>query len=268
MNNMVEYKRYPLVIMWSGGMDTTIAYWYAQKVYGFSEDDILMLYVNYGQPYSWKELRAVDWFRRNNLVKNIRIVNVDLLRKEYKNIPTIDKQVVDGRNLLLAYFGAYWSEHLVWIGALDGEMHKYMKDKNDVFFAMASDILSYVMDRWIVVDTPFDKMSKSEVLKWFIENVNNAEEMVNHTYTCYHPNELACGKCSACFKRWVAYENAGLDWRKYWKIEPWESKEAKKLIEKYRVAYEKKDFSHYSEKRIRETVEALRSVGEEVDWYE
>jgi|Deesub1362B_J571_1020462.scaffolds.fasta_scaffold04738_4 7-cyano-7-deazaguanine synthase in queuosine biosynthesis len=256
-DSVVKYKRYKLAIMWSGGMDTTIAYYYALDS-GYKNDDIVMIHVDIGQPYEWKEKNAIDMIRSEIGEMNYLEFKFNLLREELKNLPTPEKQVIPGRNLLMAYVGSVFADR-VWICALDGEMHRYMTDKNHTFFELASGVLSYVMDRDIIVETPFKEMSKSEIAKWFVDLLGRekAQKVLDKTVTCYDERNWACGECSTCFKRWVAYVNAGLNWRKYWKVNPRESEVARDLIKRYEEAKRKKDFSHYSEKRIMETLRAL-----------
>jgi len=259
----VPYKRYKLAIMWSGGMDTTIAWFYAMKN-EYKPEDVVMIHLAIGEPYEEKQQKAIKMLSPY-IESDILMFDFDLLRKEIGNVPTPDKQIVPGRNLLIAYLGAFFADR-VWLGALDGEMHRYMPDKNMVFFQLTSGILSYIMDKDIVVETPFATMSKSEVLKWMVDMYGKeyTEEVISKTVTCYDPDEWACGKCSTCFKRWIAYVNAGLDWSKYWKVNPAESEVAKSLVRKYKEAERKGEYSHYSRKRIRETFEALRKMGVEI----
>jgi len=260
-NSVVGYRRWKLAIMWSGGMDTTIAYFYAVKN-GYSPKEIVMIHLDLGHPYEWKEKKAIEMLLPYIKADYLHF-KIDLLRKELGNLPTPEKQVIPARNSLISWLGAFFADR-VWICALDGEMHRFMPDKNHTFFTLTSGYLSYVFDKDITIETPFARMSKTELARWFVDNYGKefAEEVLEKTVTCYDEKEWACGECSTCFKRWIAYVNAGLDWRKYWKDKkPWESKEAKKLIEKYKKALEEKDFSHYSEKRIFETIFALKKIG-------
>lgn len=259
----VDYKRYKLAIMWSGGMDGTIAYFYATKELGIDPEDIVMIHVDYGHEYEWKEVKAIRRVYELGLIESaLYYVPAKIVNIAFGNVPTPDKQVVPGRNLMLAYIGSVFADR-VWILALDGEMHREMPDKNHTFFSLASGVLSYVMDRDIIVETPFENMSKSDIAKWCVEKCGKelAQKILDMTVTCYDKDSWACGKCSTCFKRWVAYANAGLDWEHYFEFPPFRSDAAKKLIKNYVRAEMEGDYSHYSKKRIEETKRALKTVG-------
>jgi len=269
-DSTVSYRRYKLAIMWSGGMDTSIAPIYAVEELNYKPEDIVLIHLDLGHPYNWKEEKAIEnllrWYKEHGYNFNYIHFKFDLLREELGNVPTPDKQIIPGRNFLIAWLGAFFADR-IWIAALKGEMHRYMPDKNHIFFSLASGTLSYIFDKDIIVETPFANMSKSDIAKWLVKKLGKekAQEFLDLTVTCYDEKEWACGKCSTCFKRWIAYALAGLDWKRYWKVAPFNSNSAKSLVRKYINALEIRDFSHYSLDRIRETLEALEIVREELD---
>ena len=258
----VPYERRRLAIMWSGGMDSTIAWFYAVRELGYAPEDIFMIYVDYGQPYSRKETKAVKRFEKSFEPQGTKVLKFrfNLLRNELGNVPTPEKQIIPGRNLFLAWVGAFFADE-VWLMALDGEMHKYMPDKNEEFFAEASKILSRVFDRRIVVRTPFADKSKADLVRWAMLHLEYPERVIEGTATCYHPTYWACGMCSTCFKKFVAMVAGGYGVErsvKHFAMPPPLSDAGEELIRKYIEAVRKRDFSHYSRKRIRETCVAIK----------
>ena len=147
-------------IMVSGGLDSYIAYYYALKN-GYIPDAI---WVNLGQPYWKKEEEKVNSFEFP--VKKIKI---DLLREEFGNLPTPQKQIIPGRNLFLAYIGAFFNER-VWIVALETEMHTYARerDKSWKFYRDTTELFTYIFNyvrENTIVETPFSHLSKTEIVR-------------------------------------------------------------------------------------------------------
>jgi len=247
-----------VVIMTSGGLDSYVAYYYAKKM-GYEP---VPVWVDLGQPYAKKEEASIDSFEFANEVKKIHI---DLLRPEFNNVPDINHWIIPGRNLLLAVIGASFGDR-VWICALDGEMHKFARerDKTPEFYHLSSGLLTYVFDILrpeTVVETPFANMTKTEIVKWALENGITPEQLLK-TSSCYDGEAgKPCGKCGTCFKRWVALTNNGLS--EEYEYPPYgeENLYAQDSIKKMKEAWDKKDFSHYSEKRIKETFSALEKAG-------
>lgn len=242
-----------VAIMTSGGLDSYIAYYYAKK-HGLEP---VPIWINLGQPYAKKEEKAIDSFEFR-----VRKITCDVLREEFGNKPTVDNWIIPGRNLLLALIGAMFADR-VWITALDGEMHKYAKerDKSPEFFHLTSGLFTYVFDvirPETIVETPFKHMSKTEIVEWAITN-GISEEQLLRTSSCYHEKLRNCGLCGTCFKRWIAMTNNGI--KEEYANPPWKCDYARKTVKEMLEASKKKDYSHYSKKRQEETFRALKIAG-------
>ena len=100
-------------------------------------------------------------------------------------------------------------------------------------------------------------MSKSEIIKWMLDNVKNAKEILRTSVSCYGLTEKQCGDCSACFRKGVAFSACGL------KLDFFE-----KDIRKYRGIRDyivvMKGKNNYTQKRIDETFRVLKSWGYEI----
>ena len=248
-----------LIICLSGGLDSSVAYQYALKEKGYKPADILCLWFDIGQPYNKKEKESLD-----KLGIPYKTINMDLIRNEFNNIHTKihPNQIIPGRNLIFATIAASFGKR-IWMMALDGETHlkTIERDKSTKFFKDTTAILTYIFNvkrNETIIESPFYHMSKTEVVKWAVSN-NVAPEWLRMTSTCYDEKLHNCGECATCFKRWISMENNGV--REGYTKNPWESNEAKTLIKKYVEAHNNKDYSHYSEKRIYETFNALEKVG-------
>lgn len=257
-----------VVILTSGGLDSIIAYYYAKIERGLSDEDILPLWVDLGHPYNKKEENVIDC-----MPFEITKMRLDLIRSEFDNIPGKGdgQQIIPGRNLILASIASSFGEE-IWLMALDGERHIYAKerDKSERFFKDATELLTYVFNisrpetRLV---TPFENMTKTEILAWAIKN-EVPKYVIKLTSTCYDDKYKSCGDCPACFKRWVAFTNNGLE-------EQHEMHPASRLyeegswlnwyIKKLEKAREQNDYSHYSKKRVDETLQAIE-IAKEKGW--
>lgn len=193
----------------SGGLDSFIAYHYGLRKYGRS--NVTPLFVAYNQPYFSKELDAVGRLYSGT---SIVITKADLCVKELNNVPTVTKQEIFGRNLLIAFYGALVAPR-VWLAALQTEMNPLaVRDKHPEFFHLASAILTYVMKGRqfeTVVETPFASATKSDIVQTALTFLHLTPDQLRSTVSCYHETEHNCGACSTCFKRWIAMTNNGIE---------------------------------------------------------
>ena len=245
-----------LIVLTSGGLDSFIARYFA-KGRGFR--NVRSLWIDIGQPYREKELRAINRFPFP--VEILECLTVD---PQFGNVPTIDQQIIPGRNLLFAVIAASIGADRIWLGALDGETHAFARerDKSPEFFHLASGLLTYIFkvrSPQVVIETPFLNMSKAEIVTWGLQNGITTDQM-RSTSTCYHPEHERCGQCGACYKRWIAFTLNEID--EDYKYNPWISEYARKTMRGIMDDVYVGKYSHYSRKRVKETFEALRRVKE------
>jgi 7-cyano-7-deazaguanine synthase len=239
-------KKY--AICYSAGLDSYVSYHYLVQELGVHPDDIVCIYFDMGHPYAAKERQALQ-----NLGIPYTIVNLDFLRPEFNNMPTIDKFIIPGRNMIFASIAGSIAEH-VWIGGLSFEDHYLMFDKNSGFFRKATQCLTHANGELTIVETPYVKMNKTDVIHWALKH-DITETMLSNTVSCYHPTLHRCGECDNCFKRYIAMKAAGIT--EPCTVDPIQSERAKYLIAAYKTALLAKDFSHYSLERITETFDVL-----------
>lgn len=236
----------PTVILVSGGLDSYIAY-------RLAPEPKVGLWVHLGQPYAVKEEAAIDGLEMR--VEKV-LCSIPIIR------PTIAQWIIPGRNLLLTTMAAMYGERIL-LSALDGEMHKYARerDKSPEFYHLTSGLLTYVFDvsrPETIVETPFAKLSKTEVVALALRRGISTDDL-RRTSSCYHATRRNCGECGTCLKRWLAFKNNGIE--EDYVSPPWRNEYAVKTIQGIREAMDSGDFSHYSEKRCRETLQALRLEG-------
>ena len=234
-------KQRTVSIMYSGGLDSLIAYHYA-RAYGY---DPICINVDFGQPYNIKEEAGLS------LAPNLVRLRIDGLYKAIEH--RLSNQIIPSRNVLLAVIGSMFS-NIVWINALDGEQNGKERDKSPRFFSDASILLSYTNEFFqnkTEVESPFYRMSKGEVIRWALEDGKIPKETLFVTSSCYDSGILKCGKCLTCVKRYLAFLENGIKEPGY-ASDPLESDYYKELLIEIPKANEAKDYSRFTEKRIEE----------------
>ena len=228
------------VVLYSGGMDSHIAWYYLGKPEA--------IYIVHGCRYEWKQLRAIQKIREIEGTNKISIVDGILNLSPFElpdaNIPL--------RNMYFAMVAANLGYDKIYLIVQRGETS--IPDRTPKFFKQISQILTEQFNREIVVESPFFDMTKQDMVKWYLDNGGNIESLL-HTTACFHPVYDACGNCKACFRRWVALRYNGLEdkYRNYHQ-DIRNSPVTKKYIEDILNG-------KYDEKRSQQTLEVLRKEG-------
>lgn len=177
------------VLLYSGGMDSYIAWHYLNKP--------KTLFVNLKHRYNLKEVSAV----KKTIPETIIFNGLDLgkFEKSDADIPL--------RNLYLAMIAVSEGFEKIWLVVQKDETS--IPDRTPEFFKSASEVLSELAEKEIIVDSPFMHMDKTDMTIWYKENVGDIEAL-DSTVGCYNEDYRHCGNCGACLRRWVAFSNAGI----------------------------------------------------------
>lgn len=234
-----------LSIMYSGGLDSFIAWHYAIKN-GFRPE---AYFLDFGQPYAWKEWEAIQ-----AIPEDIRppVIKLDFSELYSKISGKMTNQIVPSRNVFLAVLGSMFNQR-VWINALDGEQNGKEHDKSLKFFQDSTNLLTFTNSFFqdsTIVETPFSHLSKAETITWAINNGIPAEHLFATT-SCYDEFSRKCGRCLTCYKRKVAFLLNNIDEPGY-DVDPFESDYAKELDIEIPQAFFNKDFSRFTPKRCAE----------------
>lgn len=193
------------ILCLSGGIDSTVAWWYLGKPKG--------IFFALNHKYQDKEIRAIYRLKKlTNDAFNPEIVpNLNLGNYEQPS------SYIPNRNLLIASIASNYGNKIYIVGVKGDNV----EDKSPLAFETMSFVLNTIRkptDLKIEICSPFWHMTKTQIITWAIENIPNAEKVLQSTVSCYSPlsvSEHQCGACPACFRKWIALEAAGIncaDW--------------------------------------------------------
>lgn len=234
-----------VVILYSGGLDSALMYEFALR----EGHDVHAVYFDIGHDYAWKEKAA--------LPDHVDVFDVSWLQAKGvgKAGNGMNNIFIPGRNMLLATMAAckYLPDE-IQLGALPGEIHEGVTDKNEKFRHLYNDCLTYVMSPFARVElkTPFVErdMDKIAITKWGIDN--GFTDLILNSSSCMSGESGACGRCGVCIRRAGIFWQLGLD-EKY-NVDPWEAPETRKLITDIIKAEINDDSSHYDPHRRNELI--------------
>jgi len=173
------------VLLFSGGLDSFIAWHYLNKP--------PCVYFDIGLPVCQQEIRVIK-----ELGIPVTIdTSVNLADREVEGV----NKFIPGRNLYYAMLATKYADKIYMAGLSDDNVN----DKNKGIFQEFSRTLSTLNNKEIKVLSPFWEMTKADIVKWYLQNVGDTESLVK-TGSCYELTEDSnyCGKCTCCFRKWVA----------------------------------------------------------------
>lgn len=179
------------VLLYSGGMDS----WLIDKIW---KPDT-KLFIDIGTKSNQEEIKRLP---KDVIVKRIDISEFEDADKNY---------LLPLRNLFFIMMASYYGDEIC-LGATGSSTHF---DKNEKFAKLGSEIINYLYseayNHKVKVVMPFKDMSKSEILKMYLEQGGDIDLAWNSTFSCYNPkpNGEMCGECSSCKKRIEAFKNNG-----------------------------------------------------------
>lgn len=227
------------VLLYSGGMDSYIAYHYL-KAQGKNP---ACLYVDLGHRYSMREQGALTQ-------TSMRMPGAKFFVEHSVNLGNFEAPdaFIPLRNSFLAHVGSLYADN-VHLVVQKGEMN--IPDRSEAFFKSTSEYLTQLHGKPITVSTPFSTMTKVDMVKWYIEAGLPLQGLLDTT-SCYSGFVYPCGKCGACFRRWVALSLNGIE--EYYTEDPWDTDLAKSYLEKGQAGF-------YGSGRDEEILEALARKG-------
>lgn len=230
------------VLLSSGGMDSFLLA-HEPELEGAKH-----VFVNVGQAYVTKEKIAARYVAKSAGAEFIDVFGPDLCKFEHK--PT---GIIPFRNAELILCAAQHGEQ-IYMGVIADEVNS---DKSPEFFNAMEMVLNishrkqyWTEGREYSLLTPFREFSKTELVRRFLQRGGKLLHLLR-SVSCYSQQSTHCGRCSSCFKRWVALTCAtGID---AMKLQAWERHPAMW----HDLDYWKEKLTGYSERRQADVFQAL-----------
>lgn len=179
---MKEKSNKNVLVLFSGGIDSTSCIYYYQKL----NFKVIGLFVDYGQPAAYQESNAVD--------KLSAILGIEIVKIKSKINIDIKEGFIQGRNLLLfavSLSSFPFNQGIISLGIHSGTNYP---DCSAKFVDLNQSMLDLYTGGNIIIDCPFLNMNKKEIFNYFIKT-NIPIEL---TYSCELGGERPCGKCLTC----------------------------------------------------------------------
>lgn len=192
------------VLLYSGGMDS----WLISRIW----NPDLKVYVNMHTRYSEEEIRRI---KENE--EDVLIVDFPLGQWEREDA------IIPLRNLYLAMVicNITGDEDVeICLGATAGDR---VLDKSYFFVEKANDLLNYLYQpqHWIpsgkqvFINISFKELTKTQMIKQFINSGGDIQEAFNRSFSCYNPHEdKECWACKPCFRKYVSFKLNGMKFDK------------------------------------------------------
>lgn len=204
------------VIIYSGGMDSTVALYQACDKFG--SKNIKAISFNYQSKHNDEEYKRAKATCKKLGVDHVRIdlsevskyLKSDLLKSGGK-IPNghyaqsnMKKTVVPFRNGIMLSVACgiaeSWGAKFVIIGNHAGD-HAVYPDCRATFIEAMNEAMAYGTYLGVNIMSPFNTQTKAEIAAIG----DNLGVDWNKTYSCYNGEKIHCGKCSTCFERREAF---------------------------------------------------------------
>ena len=190
------------VVLFSGGIDSLAALvWSIEK---FGVEETIPLYVNMRHRYWAKEIRAAENIT-NKLGLRLRVAEA-----EFVGVTEHEDAHIPYRNFFLILTAAYYLADeggtIVIQNVQTGETS--VRDRTEEFNMRAEEFLNWLENIPIKIVSPFSTYTKGEIVKWLTKRISF--DIIKDTIGCFSPEEGNCGKCPACFRRWISFETAGV----------------------------------------------------------
>lgn len=212
------YKMKALVVL-SGGLDSTVALYWAKKRYG----DVEALTFYYGSKHNEEEYSCALKTCESLEVKLSRI-SIDFIDTYFKSdllksggvIPeghyaaeNMKSTVVPFRNGIMLSIAAGFAESndcdVIILGNHSGD-HAIYPDCREDFIKAMTQAVSFGTQKQIRLESPFCNITKTDIVRI------GAELGVDFssTWSCYKGGDKHCGKCGTCVERKEAFQGAGV----------------------------------------------------------
>lgn len=178
-------------LLYTGGMDSLML--------ATLRPDAVPVYVMIGSPYENAELDTMfELYQRGGPKPTI-------LHGPQLQAPHADGHIVHRNLALITTVAAGTGADEILLGAVKGEASP---DKSARFLRATSRALSASEHRPVRVHAPLKRRTKTDAVVDYLI-AGGSVRLLKSTRSCYDPHAERCGRCQACFRRWVAFTNVG-----------------------------------------------------------
>lgn len=164
------------------------------------------IYFAIGHRYQDRELEKIRLIQKDFGEKII--VDSSLKIGQYE----MDNAYLPNRNLLFIILASYYSPNIIL-----AQIAEWAPDKNKRFYRKTEKLLKEITTgsfqglegKNVKVYTPFAKYTKTELVREYSKRWS-ADDLTKYTVSCYSDGKVNCGKCTACYSRWLAMTNNGI----------------------------------------------------------
>jgi len=195
----------PVVVLFSGGLDSLSALIFAREIYG--PENVLALYCDVGQRYANKEISAVEdicKMLKQNYVIERRLFLGDL------ELPPEQNAIIPYRNSVFILLAAIHTPPeggtVIIENIVVGETSTW--DRRLEFNIKMQELLKVADPRRIELKIPHANKTKSEVVTYLKHHTS--EKIILRTIGCYSEGDKNCGECNSCFRAFIAMVNADI----------------------------------------------------------
>ncbi len=216
------HKNKTSIVLFSGGLDSTVALWWALKK-GFH---VIPLIINTGSRVTGEKIHALMILEKAGIKDFINVdMNFikDLLDLSLDNIIPFDLNYVKSpayipaKNLIFysiaIYYGEIYKADYI-IGGHNADDSNYFPDATIKFFNLLNKAirLGTLSKNKLKILQPLIKLSKADVIKLGMR----LGAPLDITWSCQKDGEIQCGICGACEIRRKAFKQANIpDLTKY-----------------------------------------------------
>jgi len=188
------------ILLFSGGTDSLIAWEFLNHP--------PVLFVNFQTRYS-----HIEWKKVKDLASEL---HMDLTIDSATNLRNYEfgdgSGFVPLRNTFLILIASLHANR-IWLAGLGSDV---VVDKNPDYTMKMSRFLTEQLDyrsKSVVVDSPFWNYTKEDTIRWLIKEkgFTEAKDLILKSFSCYRDTEKPCGRCQACFRRYVALKLHGIE---------------------------------------------------------
>ena len=213
-----DTERKRALVLVSGGIDSTVALWWAQAE-GY---DVLPLTFHYYKRAPQEIDATFRLLCRAHLTDALLEVELPFLKEVYdlkkegplENVALYDSPegYIPARNLVFYALGAYYAEvHRASkvIGGHNGVDPEAFPDSSPKFFNFVSNLLRIGV--WSYKDSPVEILQPlSGMEKWeVIQRGLDLGVPFEDTWSCNWPRDVHCGRCRSCLEREEAFAAVG-----------------------------------------------------------